>query len=575
MPFHQRVRHLFHQLGGGRVTARGLLLTFALLVVGSAAVISQLLPESGPLAAPVAILVGGGGAGSLMVLGARSHVGRERLAWTVVGLGCLLAAAGVLAVGLIGLLAGSVPAFGPTDLIFMTAYAAVLAGFFMMPHLGPVLNSRTRVMLDGMIGAGAMATLVWILFFAGLQERLLTATSWEQFAGVTYPILDSSMVVVAMIVTIRRSAWRFDPRVVAFGFGMCLQAMGDLGLLATGIGQDLTQANPNYLLYLGAMACYLTTGALIRRRPRPREYADRRQPLWAMLAPYGVAFVVIAVIANRLTGRLPGESLVLVLAALGLVVLVVVRQAVALREYRNLVHQQRSALVASVSHELRTPLTAMVGFLDILQDDHVQLEREERHELTEVVYQQAIYMSAIVSDLLLLARNSDGLQLEPSETNVGRLIADTLRSLVAQARVDTEVAPHLIAQIDAPRIRQVLSNLVVNAVRYGRGKVLVVASRAGGDLLIEVHDNGDGVPRRYELAIWQQFERGAHRLNASIPGSGIGLAVVDLIVRRHGGTVGYERSKRLGGACFRISLAGSVRSEVPEAAMASLAATTA
>ncbi len=67
------------------------------------------------------------------------------------------------------------------------------------------------------------------------------------------------------------------------------------------------------------------------------------------------------------------------------------------------------------------------------------------------------------------------------------------------------------------------------------------------------------MPRKYELAIWDQFERGIHRLNSTVPGSGIGLAIVDMVVRRHGGLRTYERSKRLGGACFRITLPGRLR----------------
>ena len=93
--------------------------------------------------------------------------------------------------------------------------------------------------------------------------------------------------------------------------------------------------------------------------------------------------------------------------------------------------------------------------------------------------------------------------------------------------------------------------------------MLVTASSAGEDLVVEVHDNGDGVPRKYELAIWEQFERGVHRLNSTVPGSGIGLAIVDMVVRRHGGVATYERSKRLGGACFRIILPGRLRAEQP------------
>jgi two-component system sensor histidine kinase AdeS len=97
---------------------------------------------------------------------------------------------------------------------------------------------------------------------------------------------------------------------------------------------------------------------------------------------------------------------------------------------------------------------------------------------------------------------------------------------------------------------------MMNAERYGGGSTLVRVSTVGDDVVIEVHDDGPGVPTRYEIAIWERFERGANRYNAASPGSGIGLAVVNAVAKAHGGSAEYERSKLLGGACFRVTFAG-------------------
>ena len=117
-----------------------------------------------------------------------------------------------------------------------------------------------------------------------------------------------------------------------------------------------------------------------------------------------------------------------------------------------------------------------------------------------------------------------------------------------------EVEAQLQVMIDAGRVQQVIVNLLSNAVRYGQGRSLIVVRREGSDLAIEVHDNGPGVPKKYEFAIWEQFERGVNRLNANTPGSGVGLAVVKTITQAHGGDTGYRQSERLGGACFRVVL---------------------
>ncbi len=198
----------------------------------------------------------------------------------------------------------------------------------------------------------------------------------------------------------------------------------------------------------------------------------------------------------------------------------------------------------------------MVGFLELLADPGSGLAESERAELTGVVHQQARYMSRIVSDLILLARGGpDELTLRENVVPVADVMTGALDSVETKsATVTTEIEPGLEAKIDAGRVQQILVNLVSNAVRYGDGKGLVVVRREGADLTIEVHDNGPGVPKKYELAIWERFERGENRYNASTPGSGIGLAVVDAIARAHQGTAEYRQSERLGGACFRVVL---------------------
>jgi two-component system sensor histidine kinase AdeS len=113
-------------------------------------------------------------------------------------------------------------------------------------------------------------------------------------------------------------------------------------------------------------------------------------------------------------------------------------------------------------------------------------------------------------------------------------------------------------------MQQVLVNLLTNVGRYGGQDMLVRVFDRGSDLVIEVHDDGEGIPRRYEVRVWDRFERGPNRLNAAVPGSGIGLAIVQAIALAHGGTARYRTSEVLGGACFAVSLPGrAARVAVP------------
>jgi signal transduction histidine kinase len=416
------------------------------------------------------------------------------------------------------------------------------------------------VILDGLIGSVSAATLVVLAVVPGLQLHLDQADVWERFAAFTYPLADVMAVVIAFMVTVRRSSHQFDFRILGLGVGMWLQAAADLSLL-DGLGRTFEQAEPNFVMYLLATTCYLLTSVAVDHRPRPREYADRKPPLWPLVAPYAVLGVLLLYIGYQvIEAEIGKRSLLLLLIGMVLVGLVIARQAFALGEYRHLVEQRRNGLVGSVSHELRTPLTALVGFLDILRDPEAPVTAEEKAEMVDLAHEQAAHMSRIVADLLLLARDAPRLDIQEQEVTVAELVEGTLRTLrTAPTSISVEIGPALSGYVDPVRARQVLSNLVKNAIRYGRGKVLVVATAFGADLVVEVHDDGAGVPVRFENIIWEQFERGPNRLNSKIPGSGLGLAVVDLMVRRHGGTASYQRSRRLGGACFRVVLPGRAR----------------
>jgi signal transduction histidine kinase len=112
-------------------------------------------------------------------------------------------------------------------------------------------------------------------------------------------------------------------------------------------------------------------------------------------------------------------------------------------------------------------------------------------------------------------------------------------------------------------MKQALGNLMTNAIRYGGDQCLVVARVEGRDLILEIHDNGNGVPTRYEALIWEHFERGAHRLDSTTPGLGIGLSIVQAVTESHGGRADYRVSERLGGACFALTIPGCVVAEEP------------
>jgi len=203
-------------------------------------------------------------------------------------------------------------------------------------------------------------------------------------------------------------------------------------------------------------------------------------------------------------------------------------------------------------------LTAIVGYLNLLNEDGDDFPADARQEMIAEASNQADHMARLVSDLVMLARGVHrNLPLEISEVTLSSIVDSALRVVEPSGtKIETELASDTSVRVDPVRVQQALSNLLSNAVRYGGGTGILVSRIDGSDLVFEMHDNGGGVPTKYEALIWQRFERGANRLNATNPGLGIGLAIVEAIVVSHGGKASYRRSERLGGACFSLLFPG-------------------
>lgn len=540
------------------------MLAFATIAISAIVVIFG-DADTRSVAGSVGVVAGNLTSGVVFIRRSRSLQRGERRAWTLVGIGMIIAATGIIVLALWFLVAGDAPTFSPIDLFFIVGYSTVLVGFSSLPQTAGNPLQRARTAVDGIIGAIAVGALVWVLLLSPIVEGVSHSETWERLIGSLYPLVDLAVVVIIMIVTVRRSSYRFDLRMLLFTGAALAQMVGDVSYLVSGIGRSFGEAEPFFLVFLLASTLFLSTALVVDRVPEPKEYADRRLPLWSLLAPYTSAAVMVGVLVVRIwDADLNQGDRILLLAALVVAVLVIGRQGIAIRENRMIVERQRSDLVSSISHELRTPLTAMVGFLAILQEDP-KLHLEERIEMIEVVADQATYLERIIEDLLLLARDDPSrIDLGVEEQNIAAIIENSIRSsTIDPQRVTVEVDPELTAIVDGNRIQQILVNLLSNANRYGGDRCLVVAAEEGSRLIVEVHDSGPGIPKKHELMIWERFERGPNRYNASVPGSGIGLAMVRAIAEAHGGRATYRPSDRLGGACFAIDLPGRVGRREP------------
>ena len=521
-------------------------------------------PESSDLTGPLGYTVAITSAGIVSLRGASKLEGRERLAWSMFGGGLLIASLGLAVFGVMSSVEADLPAFGPLDAFFIVSYLLVCLSVVTLPHKEGRWSTRVLGLVDGLVGAIAVGAVAWVWFLSGYLELLAAAPPLQRAMAMAYPLLDVAILISVLMLSVRRTRYRFDRRLLMLSIGVTFQAAADLAFAATGAGSMFAETQPIYPLNITAGLFLLAAASIVDLRPAPREFADRPTRWVLLIAPYGAAALMTFGLVWHAFRSEADHILLLAVATLVVVVLTIARQSVSIRVYRDQVEEDRQNLVSSISHELRTPLTSMVGMLELMRLGDESLSREEQREFLETVTGQARYMGRIVSDLMLVARDLEGfIRVVPAPVELDRLVQTAASHVEGSQNVEFRL-PALTIVVDGDRIQQAASNLVGNAVKYGNGRVLVTAKQLGEDIVIEVHDDGPGVPTKYELTIWNRFERGPRKLDSRIPGSGIGLAIVAMVARAHGGHAGYRRSELLGGSCFFISIpAHAVAQDVP------------
>ncbi len=229
----------------------------------------------------------------------------------------------------------------------------------------------------------------------------------------------------------------------------------------------------------------------------------------------------------------------------------------------------RQDFVANVTHELRTPLSLIKGATETLIDgaknDPVSLDK-----LLGIVDRHANRLTNLIDDLLLLAKLDSGrmtLHLQPVALRaLVQEVAEDLapRAATRQMRIENALSNGLIAQADPDRIRQVLSNLIDNAIKYGRpaGAISVNATTLDERMLeISVRDDGPGIPPEAKARIFERFYRVDKARSRDQGGTGLGLAIVKHVVLAPGGAVRVESAPGQG-AAFHVTLPRPVTNTV-------------
>jgi two-component system phosphate regulon sensor histidine kinase PhoR len=221
----------------------------------------------------------------------------------------------------------------------------------------------------------------------------------------------------------------------------------------------------------------------------------------------------------------------------------------------------QNEFLSSVSHELRTPLTSIRMFIDTLREERVQ-DPVERQRCLTVINQELARLDGMVGKLIELSKiESRHVAFERRTVAVADVVNDALAAFEAvrfgsDVTLTVQLEPGLMVSGDRGALAQALGNLLNNAWKYTQAEQKRIAIDVTSDIehvIITVTDNGAGVPRAEQDAIFEKFRRGTAALTSGSQGSGLGLAIVRAIVKAHHGKVDV-RSGGAEGARFRISL---------------------
>lgn len=448
-----------------------------------------------------------------------------------------------------------------------------------------LLRLRPLVFLASGYLFTALMALVHALTFPGLfaETGLLGAgpqtTAWlYMFWHAGFPLL-----VIAYALGPREAepdTRRRPATTIPFALAATAAAVAGLTLAATA-GQDLMPAIMQGNRYTPAMIVVVTSvwllslaALLVLWRKRPHTVLD----LWLMVVMCAWLFdIALAAVLNAgrfdlgfYAGRIYG----LLAATFVLVILLLengklyarLAQAHQSERTERLRAEEMSAGLAaankeldafsySVSHDLRSPIRAIDGFAQILEEDYGGRLDDEGRRVVAVIRSSARRMAQLIDDLLAFSRLG---RKEPAKQplDMDSLVGEVVRDLAVEkpaAKIDVQALPP--AEADRSLLRQVWANLVANALKYS-GKRDAPRIEIGGRLepgerVYWVRDNGVGFDMRYAGKLFGVFQR----LHAAeeFPGTGVGLAVVQRVVARHGGRVWAEGWPGKG-ACFYFSL---------------------
>ena len=219
--------------------------------------------------------------------------------------------------------------------------------------------------------------------------------------------------------------------------------------------------------------------------------------------------------------------------------------------------QMRSTFVATVSHELRTPLASVYGAAVTLQRPGIADDATKRQEMTQIIIEEGERLARLVDDILVASRLDAGsMDVAAERVDLGEVAARAVdaarRNLDSAGRVNLRAAEGCYAVADPDRARQVLANLIENALKYSPqdAPVHVEVDLQGASVRVCVRDRGIGIPFSEQSRVFEKFYRADPEQTRGVGGTGLGLYISRELVRRMGGRIGVDSQPGVGSSFF-------------------------
>jgi signal transduction histidine kinase len=373
----------------------------------------------------------------------------------------------------------------------------------------------------------------------------------EPVIHVSFDLIGAAIIllVVLLIVTglVLLTSWYWKRRLARPSTSMVgqLESLLDnlpIGLLLTDRQGQVLWGNPEacQLLSLDRVSLRLESGlvSLLKR------VAESRQSELHELQP--AADVRLQVRAMPLEGLSPPDDKVICMVS-----------DVSERRHQEEFYRN---FIQNISHELLTPLAAIAGHVANIKECSIE-EVESWQHSQNIIEREVRRLTGLTSNLLLLSRLESGVPLRLEPTNIGVVVEEAVAGLlrVAQAKgIELSIqSPPRLPRIpaDRDRIKQVFINLLDNAVKYcpGGSEVQVRLETDGESMIVEVADNGPGIPEEDLPHIFEKMYRVEKERTRAVEGSGLGLSIVKRIVELHGGQIAVESTVGEG-TTFRVRL---------------------